>query len=218
MTILNAVYESASKYNNPDGRYGYGIPDMQTAYLLLKKKQNSDLYGNDWLFVNPDSFIDTLHVKLIGQLNGDVKLFLQNELGNIVSTISLTTEEEEVYDTTFFHLTNLFPGKYLVKYTDSVTTRTIAITKNSSGALSDWLVAAPVPFANQLSIFLKAPENGNVNIRLIDVTGKVIETKELNIVQNNSYMLNFISVPSLARGVYFIQYAGTLKKTIKVVK
>ena len=38
ITILDAVYAGASQYNNPDNRYGYGIPDMKAAYKILKKK------------------------------------------------------------------------------------------------------------------------------------------------------------------------------------
>jgi hypothetical protein len=32
------VYESADKYNNPDHRYGFGIPNIKEAYIILKKE------------------------------------------------------------------------------------------------------------------------------------------------------------------------------------
>lgn len=35
MDIIRAVEQSASKYSNPDNRYGYGIPDFANAKLIL---------------------------------------------------------------------------------------------------------------------------------------------------------------------------------------
>jgi serine protease AprX len=217
MTILNAVYQSADRYNNPDNHYGFGIPNMQKAYLILKKKQNLELYGNEWLFASPDPFTNRINIKLIGQIDGNVRLSLQDPEGNIIASIPLTTEEQEVYDTAFINLDNLPADQYIIKYTDSLTTRTIALTKNGI-VMNDWLVATPVPFTTQLTVYVKAPENEKANIRLTDVAGRIIETSEFNVIQNNTYTINFKSAASLARGVYFIQYIGGQKKTIKVVK
>jgi subtilisin family serine protease len=217
MAILNAVYQSANRYNNPDNRFGYGIPDMHKAYLLLKEKQNKELYGNDWLFVNPDTFTNIIHIKLIGQIDGNAKLFLNDANGNIIKIISLATEQQEVYDTSFTTLDNLPPGNYFIKYSDNISSRTIMITKKTL-LLHDWFVATAVPFSVTLSVYLKAPESGKVFIRLVDASGRFIEKKELNIVQNYLYTINFSSAASVARGVYFIQYTGTQKRTIKVVK
>lgn len=217
MTILNAVYQSANGYNNPDNHFGYGIPDMHKAYLLLKEKQNKQLYGNDWLFVNPDTFTNIIQIKLIGQVDGNAKFFLNDANGNIIKTISLTTEQQEVYDTSFTNLDNLLPGNYFIKYSDSISARTIVVIKRINIS-NDWIEAMPVPFNTQLSVYLKAPESGKVLIRLVDASGRFIEKKELNIVQNYLYTVNFSSAASVARGVYFIQYTGTQKRTIKVVK
>jgi serine protease AprX len=217
MTILNAVYESSDRYSNPDNRYGFGIPNMQKAYLILKKKQNLELYANEWLFASPDPFTDRIAIKLVGQLDGLVHLSLQDPSGNTIDSILLTTEQEEVYDTAFINLNNLRGGQYIIKYADSLTTRTITLTKNGI-VLGDWLFAMPVPFTSQLTVYIKAPEDGKVNLRMIDAAGRLIETKELSVVRNNFYTINFKSAASLARGVYFIQYNGGQKKTIKVVK
>jgi hypothetical protein len=217
MTILHAIYQSANRYNNPDDRFGYGIPDMHKAYLLLKEKQNKELYGNDWLFVNPDTFTNIIHVKLIGQVDGNAKFFLNDANGNIIKTISLTTEQQEVYDTSFTNLDNLLPGNYFIKYSDSISSRTIMVTKKVM-FLQDWFVAMPVPFNTKLSVYLKAPESGKVFVRFVDASGRFIEKKELNIVQNYLYTVNFSSAASVPGGVYFIQYGGKQKRTIKVVK
>jgi serine protease AprX len=217
MTILNAVYQSADRYNNPDNRYGFGIPNMQKAYLILKKKQNLELYGNEWLFAGPDPFTNRIAIKLIGQTDGNASLYLQNAAGNIIDSILLITEQEEVYDTAFINLDNLAGGQYIIKYSDGITTRTITLSRNRI-AVNNWLMAVPVPFTSQLTVYINAPENGKANLRLTDVDGRVLETKELNVVQNNFYTINFKSAASLGRGIYFIEYSGGQKKTIKVVK
>lgn len=217
MTILNAVYQSSNLYQNPDNRFGYGIPDMHKAYLILKKKQNVELYGNDWLFVHPDTFTNIIHVKLIGQVDGNMKLYLSDENGNIIKTISFATGQQEVYDTSFINLDNLPGGNYFVKYSDSITTRTVMVTKTAM-SFADWFTAIPVPFNNQLSVYLKAPQKGKVGIRLIDAGGRIVEKHELNVNTNNNYLIKFTSASSLAKGVYFIQYTGEQKRTIKVVK
>jgi serine protease AprX len=217
MTILDAVYKSADRYNNPDDRFGFGIPDMKKAYLILKTKQNIELYGNEWLFANPDPFTTRINIKLIGQTDGDAQLSLLDVNGNIIKLISLTTEQQEIYDTAFINLDDLPAGNYTVKYSDGLTTKIIALEKNGI-IMNDWLVAAPVPFKTQLTIYLKAPETGKATIRLIDVRGHIIESKSIEVLLNTYYSINIQSAASLVRGVYFIQYTGNQKKTIKVLK
>lgn len=39
MDVTNALQQSSDKFSAPDGRYGYGIPDMKKAFVLLLKKR-----------------------------------------------------------------------------------------------------------------------------------------------------------------------------------
>ncbi len=218
LTVLNAVYQSSDRYNNPDNRYGFGIPDMKKAYLILKAKQNLELYGNEWLFANPNPFTNRIDVKLIGQVNSNnVQIILQDANGNTISSILLTTEEQEVYDTAFINLDNLPPGQYFLKYTDGLNSKTIELTKNGT-EFKDWLVAVPVPFTSQLTVYFKAPENGQAILRLTDGAGRILETVEVTTIQSYSYTVSFKTATMLPHGVYFIQYIGEQKRTIKVIK
>jgi serine protease AprX len=217
MTILNAVYQSADRFNNPDDQYGYGIPDMKQAYLILKTKQNIELYGKEWLFASPDPFDNRIQLRLIGQVNGNAHLTLQDADGNIISNIPLLTEQQEVYDTAFLNLQDLPGGEYFIKYTDSLSTKTIAIKKKGI-IMNDWLVALPVPFVNRLTVYIKGIETGKADLRLTDAAGRTIETKTLQIVEDNIYTVNFTKAGALPHAVYFIQYIGSKKKTIALVK
>lgn len=217
MTILDAVYQSADRFNDPDSRYGFGIPNMKQAYIILKKKQNTEIYGNDWLIASPDLFTNRIEIKVIAQKEGSITLSLLNKDGNAVAALTLTAEEQEIYDTAFVALDRLPAGNYTVQYKDGENTRSVIVTKQGI-VMKDWLVAAPVPFNTQLTVYLKAPETGSIQVRLIDASGKILEATNLNTEQNNYYSIPLKTAPSLPEAVYFVQYAGTQKKTIKVLK
>lgn len=217
IAILNAVYESSSKFSNPDNRYGFGIPDMKEAYLILKRKQNIELYGNEWLFANPDPFTNKIDIKIIAQQEGNIVLSLLDKDGNTVESLSISATEQEVYDTVFTALDHLLPGIYTIKYTDSLSTRTITLSKNGI-IMKDWLAAAPVPFTTQLTAYLVAPETGSIYIRLIDAAGRILETIRMDVLSNSYYIIPLKSAYTLPKGAYFIQYTGTQKKTIKLLK
>lgn len=217
MTILDAVYQSSDRYGHADSHYGYGIPDMHGAYLILKKKQNTELYGNDWLLAGPNPFSDTITVKFVSQVTGVVHLYLTDADGNVIRTIAFDTEEQEVYDTSFDHLVALSPGRYYIKYDDSIRTKAIIVSK-VGGGVTDWLQAIPVPFSGKLVLYLTAPETGSIILRLLDEAGRVIETKHLMVNETESYTIDWTAAPFLSKGIYFIQYTGKLKKTIKIVK
>jgi subtilisin family serine protease len=56
--IKAAITESAHMYKNPDGEYGYGIPNFPKAMELLEERRfpttkNQDLYNSFLLFPNP---------------------------------------------------------------------------------------------------------------------------------------------------------------------
>ncbi len=218
MTVLDAVYKSADRYNNPDNRYGYGIPDMKKAWQILKKKQNESLFGNDWFFVSPDTFTNVINVKLIGQTDGSVQIILMNEQQETLVTIDLETEQEEVYDTSFTNLGGLPPGSYFITYKDATSTRTEKVEKTGYVA-TDWLVAAPVPFDNVLTAYITAPETNKATIRFINSVGRIIQQKEIDVVNGMPYQVKFYNTGALSRGAYYLQYISSKNnKTIKVLR
>ena len=219
MTILQAVYQSSDRYLNPDDRYGYGIPNMKIAYHILKKKQNIDLYGSDWLFAEPDPFTTQIDTRLIGQVDGNATVELTDADGNIIAVNNLITEQDEVYTYSFTQLGYLPEGNYEIVYLDSLQRRSIQVRKETGLLLKDWLQANPVPFHNSLNVYLKAPESGRIALVLLDAGGKKIETKEMQITENTFYTIQFLTIPDLPGGVYFIRYIGPSKvKTLKVVR
>lgn len=129
MKILSAVYASSNRFSAPDNRYGYGLPDMKAAYRSLKTEENQLLYGSNWLMADPASFADSLTVRFVSQADGTAAITLRNAAMAIISTQTVTAENQEVYTAGFGSLSALPAGNYTVQYTDGVQTKTIQVQK-----------------------------------------------------------------------------------------
>jgi hypothetical protein len=218
MKILDAVYKSANKYNNPDDRYGYGIPNFRLAYKLLKHDQNVAIYGNDWLFATPNPFTSTIDAGFVSQADGPVSLQLIDAFGQVIASQKFTAEKEEVYHNTFSNLSNLPAGIYSLRYSDSSTSKTIIVQKGNLFE-KDWIVAVPNPFSTSLTVLVKAPETGEINIRLLDAKGSMVDVVTQQVTQNQPNSIRFVNTGKLARGVYFVEYMGkTQKRVIRLLK
>lgn len=218
MKILDAVYKSADRYNTPDNQYGYGIPNFRIAYQLLKHDENIALYGTNWLFVTPNPFTTQIDTKFIARTDGPAKLELINAMGKVIASQNIITEKEEIYNYTFNNLTNVPAGFYSVKYSDSTLTQTISLQKGNIFE-KDWLLVIPNPFKDDFSVYLKAPESGEVTLRLIDAKGSVAGIISENVVQNENHTIRFKTIQKLQSGAYFIQYISkTQKRIIRLIK
>lgn len=132
MKILSALYAASDRATNPTDRYGYGIPNMKTAYRSLKADENGLLYGNNWLLANPASFVDTLAVQFVSQLDGNATVELLNAAQTVIATETIAGEKEEVYKTRFLNLSSLPAGTYTVRYSDGSVTKTVQVFKSAA--------------------------------------------------------------------------------------
>lgn len=133
MEITDAVRKSSSRFNNPDGRYGYGIPNFRIAFQLLEKERET------------------------------------RRIASLLET--------------------------------------------------DFMRAYPVPFTTNLNVAVKAPESSTAVLRLTNALGQVVETKEVEMVNGQIYIVRFDRTAQLPRGVYFVSYAGNhTRRTISVKK
>lgn len=82
-----------------------------------------------------------------------------------------------------------------------------------------WIKAFPVPFHAELTVILKAQVTGNMQLRVLDMSGKLVETKTGSIQENNIYTFTFSRLHALANGVYTVQYSdGKNNVSLRVVK
>jgi hypothetical protein len=94
------------------------------------------------------------------------------------------------------------------------------ILKNAQLTLGNkWIKAFPVPFSSKLNVLIKAPVTGQCNLRLLDINGKTIEIKTVQLMQDAFYNIEFSNSVKISSGVYSIQYNdGKNNSTLKVIK
>jgi serine protease AprX len=225
MKLLDAVQKSSHLANNPNDRFGYGIPNFRKAYSLLKKEQNLVVFGADWLKVTPVIFEDTIRVDFIAQLTGNITIQLIDAAGLVVASKAVNSAEaEEIYTVLFNNLNPLPAGDYTVKYADGTNSRSVAVRKVadflSTILGNNWIKAYPVPFRNNsLIIFIKAPQTAKATLKLVDALGRTIETRSTDLQQGQYYSIQFDKTAALSAGVYYVEFSdGKNRKTLKVSK
>jgi len=84
---------------------------------------------------------------------------------------------------------------------------------------NEWIKAFPVPYDSYFNVLLKAQTDGQATLQLTDGSGRIIESKTVSTIKDNSYLISFSHSHMLASGVYFIRYNdGKNKTTLRVIK
>jgi subtilisin family serine protease len=123
--ILKAVYASSDRVRNPDNRYGYGLPNMKRAYIILRHEENNSKYGlGNWMKILHNDQ-GKIGVEFAAQIEGKVKITLLDKYGTILETREMITEEQEEYNVTFSNQTN---AVYL-RYTDERKENTLSLSE-----------------------------------------------------------------------------------------
>lgn len=81
--IVQAVRLSASQYDSPDDRKGYGIPDFYRAHLLLSGMDRTGLESNIVFSTWPSPFSDVFHVELFTGSATQLDLALYDTMGRV---------------------------------------------------------------------------------------------------------------------------------------
>jgi serine protease AprX len=130
MEILDAVYKSSDRYNNPDNRYGFGIPDMQKAHQLLTYKARELKYGKGfWLIANPTPFQNNLNVIFRAAENGNADLRLLDTSGKTIERKNMIVTDGDQYEINFNSLSALPKGVYFIQYNSQNFNRTVKVLK-----------------------------------------------------------------------------------------
>ena len=131
--IIETVRKSSDRYNNPDARTGYGIPNMRLAYGMLEKENNirkaKVLLKVDRLKVYPNPMTDEFTIVYNGKTNGKLLVQLLSIEGKLIRNLSYDVLENEYY---FFNVNGLgsqASGQYILSYKDGVGAGTLRIMK-----------------------------------------------------------------------------------------
>jgi len=112
--IIKAIEQSAHLSENPNGYYGYGIPDFAKAFHILDGTvEVSDIENID-INIYPNPFIDHLKVELHHLQGNNIKVNITNILGKELYTSVL--ESNSSYTEFIIHELNVLPvGMYFLR-------------------------------------------------------------------------------------------------------
>jgi len=132
--IMDAVQKSADRFTNPDFRYGYGIPDMEKAYLDLQQQRavrnyQQQVLGNNWIKALPVPFNDNLSVMINAPLTGNGSLRLVDMNGKTVEIKTTSLQQGTVYTITFNNIRFISKGVYTIQYSDGKNKTSLRVVK-----------------------------------------------------------------------------------------
>jgi hypothetical protein len=221
MKIIDALQKSASRFTNPDERFGYGIPDMRKAFYILKTERNLWQFGpTGWFRATPDPFDVRIDVAFIADNSGDVKLVLKNAQGSRLDSASFTCDSLDYKEHAFINLGGLPAGVYFVQYKSATKDSTITLSKGADLFARDWIKLFPNPVpASGLYVYFTAQVSGKTDLALFSSTGQLIRTRQLDVQKDNIYSLFFSEFNKLSTGVYIVLFDdGVNKRSFKVVR
>ena len=222
IAILDAMQRSASKFNMPDDRVGYGIPNMKKAFVILLKK----------------SF--TKEITLSGCM-ATIQLNVKQD--NSMSIVVERKQATDVAYTTFKTLagTGSFSNKNL-SFTDDLALTNggninyrirLNIAADTSVYLDSLTVSAPQqcvakptnslmvnpnPVADKANIIISRAEATKIGITLTNALGQQVYKTTYQQAAGN--MLKTINMQQMQAGIYFIKVFANDKKleTIRILK
>jgi hypothetical protein len=130
--IRSAVQESADQYLRPDGRYGYGLPDMARAYALLQEARGVNTIiarGALGITAFPVPYTDDLTIVFRGQRSGQAGLELVDAMGRTIERQTLSVVAGQWYTIHFASAAGLAAGVYFVRYHDGVQQQTLQVVR-----------------------------------------------------------------------------------------
>lgn len=77
-----------------------------------------------------------------------------------------------------------------------------------------WITAFPIPFSQLFTLFIKAPSTGTANIRILDITGRLILEKNMSVQQGMYYNFRMAPPGTQRYGTYFLQYFDGKNKSV----
>jgi len=221
MKILDAVQQSASRYTNPDNRYGYGIPDMRKAFYILKADRSRRQYGSTgWFRAAPDPFDDHIDAAFVAANSGTVKLYFKNAQGQSLDSTSFTCDSLDYKEHSFTNLSGLPGGIYFVQYKSAGRDSTITLSKDVNLFTNDWIRVFPNPVeAAGLYVYFKALVNGRATLSVYTVNGQLLETTRMEIQKDNIYNTVFSDLYEKGSGVYIVKFDdGSNRRSFKIIR
>lgn len=130
MDIIDAVQRSAHKYNNPDDRYGYGIPNFRTAAGILEARRQSvtdNILKGKWLTAFPVPFKQVFTVFMKAPSTGRANIRVLDFGGRVLIEKNLDVNQGSHYKILMNVAGARRFGMYFVQYNDGKNNSTIKL-------------------------------------------------------------------------------------------
>ena len=129
MEILDAVQRSADKYNTPDDRYGYGIPNFRVAAGLLetKKQDITNILHGKWFTAFPVPFrqVFTVFIKAPSTRRANIRVL--DFSGHLLLDKNIDVTQGSNYKIPLNVPGTQRFGIYFVQYNDGMNSSTIKL-------------------------------------------------------------------------------------------
>ena len=130
MEIIDAVKKSASTYDNPNNRIGYGIPNFRIAYETLKEQRTAkirNVLGSQKIKAYPNPVRGQFNVALKPANTGKAVFKLFDSNGKLVKTQTIPVIRDEPQMLLFDRLQYLPPGVYVLQCNDGSKSESITL-------------------------------------------------------------------------------------------
>lgn len=207
MEIIGEVQKSAHKYNNPDDRYGYGIPNFRKAFYSLLGRSFSG---------NIVSAGCTISINWKSKDNKTMKYEVERRTSTdtgFVKIATLTSGSDSFALNSYTYKDVLISGSpsdpvsYRIK--QHVTADTSVIMYANTFQLSeictvgDRLIVRPNPFNEQIKVVIGTTQQvGKLSVTIVDMKGRTLYQYQGSKTPGNMYLdIPSVSLPS---GVYIL--------------
>jgi hypothetical protein len=115
MDVFHAIEQSAHQFNNPDGLYGYGIPNFAKANLILAGIEVEDEEESELLPVYPSPFYDSFQGVFYSAYSQKYVVRLVNNLGQVIRRLEGNAQTQSGISFRFDGLQDLNEGMYTLQ-------------------------------------------------------------------------------------------------------
>jgi hypothetical protein len=131
MEIQAAIKESASRSDNPDNEYGWGIPDYMEAHTIMTNIETplENIEGIITVKTWPNPFNSALTIEIKSELNENVRFELYNLIGSLVLSENHQMVNNSAVSLFNHKLADLNAGIYFLKIKTFETTTTKKLIK-----------------------------------------------------------------------------------------
>ena len=182
LQIRDVVQRSANKYNSPDYRFGYGIPNFKKAVTLLTQQYatastsfNNCIVAINWNSKDDTGSVYTLQRKLPDETNFTV-------ISKITSSSIAFKANSYTYNDTIKAAGNGIVQYRILQKMGTDTTVEIANLQQAINTVcfpENTLMVLPSPFDQQLLVVVNTPDAiANMGIQISDMMGHIVFAKK----------------------------------------